>query len=272
MNLYLDLPFSRNTPVYPSRRSRPNTAILQNLSTSSSTFVTSTNSSVTISQSFFNKVPNVIRYTYKYLGNNQFQLLSPRCSCPLISTSNYPDIDFANSCPHFTKSRLVGIILESPHKDEYSLPSNNTMIPIAPAQGTTGRTIKNEIVDVLTNISNSNSLTSKFKVNEIVSVVIINPVPYQTSLIHIHDKALKGSYKTLRDNVWKCIWNTPTVQGDFQAVLNKFSSKDILINCCTYDLKKVLTPWLLSQLHSNSSHLMNGIHPSARKSWKNNIT
>lgn len=271
MDLYLDLPSYGNIHVLNPKNQKPNSVVLNTIKNSSSAFVLQTQNSLTISQSFWKKTPNVIRYTYKYLGNLQFQLASRRCSCYTITSSNYPDIDFAGS--YLSERRLIGIILESPHKDEYNL-HNTRISPIAPAQGATGRTINTEILDVIIKVARQiNSLAIKFDLNEIIDIVILNPIPYQTSLAHIHQQALSNSsYTTLRNNVWKCIWNTPGIQNDFLTVLSKFSSKDILINCCTSELKKILDPWLQSQLHTPSPYLMTGHHPSARSSWKNSIT
>ncbi|MED3801631.1 hypothetical protein P4562_06810 [Lysinibacillus xylanilyticus] len=265
MNLYLNLPSYGTIPVVNSKNQTPNSNVLTQITSTTSPFITKANGNITIRQSFWQPVPNVIRYTYKYLGNNQFQRLHTDPHSNLITNSNFPDTVFSNSVTY--SGRLIGLILESPHEEEYHS-ILTSMIPIAPAQSqnATGGVIDREIEKLLEIFSLQQvAIPKTFQTDEIIHIVILNPIPYQTSLFHIHQRALKGTYCTLRNNVWKCIWNIPNVRSDFHSVLNRFSSNDILINCCTSQLQPILHTWLQNLPHTSAPHLLKGHHPSTLK-------
>ncbi|RKQ16919.1 hypothetical protein [Ureibacillus endophyticus] len=258
MNLYLDIPLHGSIRIVNSKNQSPNSRVLTDIINSNSPFVIQANNNIVIDKSFWKPVPNVIRYTFQYLGNNQFQRIQNSLNNNLIGNSNYPDMIFKQKN---NNNKLIGFILESPHEDEYQH-NFSSMIPIAPAQNlaATGGVIHNEINHVL--ISLSTLYPTHFSNGEMIDIVILNPIPYQTSLFHVHQKALKGPYVTLRNNIWKCNWNMQSIKNEFHSILNIFSTNDILINCCTSQLQPILHTWLQNTLSSNPPLLLRGHHPS----------
>ena len=77
--------------------------------------------------------------------------------------------------PH---EQTLVILLESPHKCEYRL--NCIDRPIAPAQGTIGRNIRDHLVDIVRNCQHiSSNLDGETR------IILANPIQFQTSLASI---------------------------------------------------------------------------------------
>lgn len=151
------------------------------------------------------------------------------------------------------KLPIILLLLESPHKDEYN---KESFLPIAPAQGTTGRNISKNIRIVIEEINRS----EKLNLGE-YRLVICNPVPYQTSLYVLHRQSLSGKkeYVVLRNSVWQAIWNLSLVQKDFEKRLDVYKPY-LIINACTAGLKAIITDYLLNK---KCKKVYTTNHPSA---------
>lgn len=203
------------------------------LKVENSPYLENSDSKIKISKNFFSAnlyVPNVFRYVLKK-ENEKFSLYYFKEKHHMeLTKSGFNDMPITER----EDIPSIALILESPHKDEY----NDDFVPIAPAQGTTGDLIF-EKLDVLLNESRFLDL---FK-EDMYRVIIVNPIPVQTSLYELHkiplsDKKTKG-IKTLRDNVWICLWENGNYKKDFLEVLEDTKPK-IILNCCTAELTKYI--------------------------------
>ena len=108
--------------------------------------------------------------------------------------------------------RIV-IILESPHKDEYSKQIT------APAMGTTGENINKYLLDILNKkIGNPQGDKKEY------DVILMNAIQYQTSL------GIDTEY--FRDRVWLTLWNKGVARDEFIRKLEDYKP-DIIFNFCT---------------------------------------
>lgn len=202
-----------------------------------------------------NEVKDVHRYNVEIKnGTINKNLLKNRSKEFLESKFNDNTVNIGK------EDEVILLILESPHKDEYIV-KDKKLVPIAPAQGDTGKNIEEEIQKVLTEINRFEELDDgKYK------LIICNPVPYQTSLGAYHSESLKDSYKTLRDNVWKKMWSNDEIKGDFKKRLETYKPY-LIINACTSSVKKYVTECVKDYLkYVNTSKLFYTTnHPAA---WK----
>lgn len=108
--------------------------------------------------------------------------------------------------------RIV-IILESPHKDEYSKGI------AAPAMGKTGQNIEKYLLKIL------NKKIKKPKENgKKYDVILMNAIQYQTSF------GIDTEY--FRDRVWLTLWNKEGGREEFIEKLKGYKP-DIIFNFCT---------------------------------------
>ena len=152
---------------------------------------------IQICKSFFNenkKVQPVKRHKLSY-QNDKWNVEDFNEKSLKFKHSKYDD----NEVGKTTCSILI--LLESPHEKEYSY-ENGDLFPIAPAQGRTGAMINRNIVQIMNEILAIEKIDTK----EIFEIIIVNPIPYQTSLHYFHRQAIKGGFKILRDNVWRTLW------------------------------------------------------------------
>lgn len=151
------------------------------------------------------------------------------------------------------------IVLESPHKSEYEI-EKGEIKAIAPAKGKTGDNIlKNkeiikEIVDDLKQLENK----------ENYEIIIINPVPYQTSLYHLYERSEEQikNYKLdqrIKKFVWKEIWDSKECKDEFTKNIKKINPV-YTFNCCTYAFKKRVGEIIKEELKTNDIYEL--YHPS----------
>lgn len=164
------------------------------------------------------KVPDVWRYTY-----------IPQKGVFKHETSDFNSKFNDKKIPLNVKSSIV-LLLESPHKDEYQ---KNKFIPLAPAQGATGRAIekfkdKNSSKNI--KYLTLEELLIKSNIVEKAPILLVNPVQYQASL----GSFTKKLNKNLRNNLWKSLFNE--LKNDFISRLNLYKPS-LIINGCTNDLK-----------------------------------
>ncbi len=218
-------------------------------------FVSNENSKLTILNTFFSKkhkMPNVCRFILKKVSG-KYELIEHKNKSKKFKNSCFIDQDlfFKNELP------AIVLVLESPHDKEYN---NKTFEPKAPAQQDTGDIIFEKLEKV---INTHNKKLLKLDKEE-YRVIIINPIPYQTSLFHIHQQPLQGVYATLRNNVWKALWkNDNTYKVDLKKIIHEVNP-EIVINACTATLSKFVK-LELSDLDYNKYSKFIICHPS---SWK----
>jgi len=216
--------------------------------------IDNTDDNLTISKDFFSSnlyVPNVYRYTLKK-NDGCFTLFSFKEKNASFQKSQFNDrlISEENEIP------TIALILESPHNDEYDYSGDN-LTPIAPAQGITGKMVFAKL-DELLNDSGYLDLFDK----EEYRVIIVNPIPVQTSLIFLHDSALSGVYKTLRDKIWISLWENGNFKTEFNKILDEIKA-EIILNCCTSNLTSFVSSTIESKKKVLELH-----HPSSW--WRNN--
>ena len=119
------------------------------------------------------------------------------------------------------------ILLESPHKSEYRL--NCIDRPIAPAQGTTGRNIRDHLVRI---VRDCRYIRDKL-VRE-TRGILANPIQFQTSLVSVIRIPQKRG-KKIRDDVWSVLWGYDQIQAEFKSRLDCYRP-DFIINACTHDV------------------------------------
>lgn len=183
---------------------------------------------ITIKDTFFQKVPLGIIKNNKIIAKKRIE-----------KNKNY-----------------ILIVLESPHKDEYK-----ELVPIAPAQGTTGDRIKLKL-PIIKKIVETIKKINKFE------VIIINPVPYQTSLYSLYDRIQepkdsgniepKDSDKIdqkLKSFVWKQMWcsNYKNCKTEFKKNIERISPVYIF-NCCTSEFKEDISKELEGKSVFDLSH------------------
>lgn len=164
-----------------------------------------------------NKVPDVSRYDV--LIENQIVQPLIKHDCSDFPCSHYNDQNTDSV------ERSIVVILESPHKFEYCITSKQ-IHPIAPAQGTTGRSLEEYLVTHISQVVEKNP-----QLNGLYSVVLLNPIQWQTSLA-MFMKNSKSLHNELRDKIWKTLWTCPDVQDDF---IDRLSSvkPELVVNACT---------------------------------------
>ena len=142
----------------------------------------------------------------------------------------------------------IVLLLESPHKDEYG---RNITVRKAPAAGRrgSGGNIARCLDTVLMHIQIETGLIMPG-----CHVVISNPVQFQTSLhAALLDEHRKELDNTLRDNVWRTLWDEPCIKQCFLTRLGRYHPK-VIINACTgkldqpKDLKRLVNDFVHANL------------------------
>lgn len=216
-----------------------------------STFLNKSGHEWLVKDSFFNdstRVEDVFRYYLKYEKDSGW--------C-FYDNENRKKSDFCikNDSKELISSNepVIVLILESPHKDEYEI-KNGELIPRSPAAGDSGRAIHNyftsHVLPILINLGLKLEFDKEYK------FYIVNPVPYQTSMVNIHQEGLISS---LRDKVWEKMY--PILKQDFVERLKKYKPT-VILNGCTSNLKEQLKPELLKL---EDTVIFNVNHPA---SWQ----
>ncbi len=212
-----------------------------------------------IKDKFINKsVPNIIRYNMTMNENtDDIEINSILNKKNIIKNSNYNDI-LLNEGTKINNS--IAIILESPHKAEFDYSSNNDLIPISPAQGATGKNIENKLKELLMAIISDHQ--KDVLQNGSYKIIIINPIPFQTSLHFFHRRSLSDyHFKKLRDKVWQEFWEEDTKYKSNLSENLKRINPSLIINACTSNLSPLVQKYL--ENHFKSKNLISSYHPSA---------
>ena len=212
---------------------------------------------VTFSSS--NKVNDVYRYKYSH---HLPKLITH--SNIVFTESNFNDLQASN----ITNS--IVLILESPHKHEYNY-KNNSLNPIAPAQGSTGDAIEKHLVNVIKEIVKKNKKLKQKLLDK--PVIICNPIQWQTSLHYYYSNKNDKLQQSLRNTVWKGLWKFRNkgvipIQTDFLKRLNIYNPI-LIINACTggtseYLMNSIVSCYLDTIIKSLSSKplIVRAYHPS----------
>ena len=192
------------------------------------------------------RVHDVYRYNLIITNNSNYKLekLDLDKDCKFFEQSRFNDYNVNKIYKNY---KIIVLILESPHKDEYT----DSFDPIAPAQGTTGDRINKYLCNIL--------LKNKCEIEkDIYNVIICNPVQFQASLYTLHDQALSSkntAVGAIRDKVWKAIFDKE--KNNFQQRLVKYNPT-IIINACTAKLKSSVTDMIKKEfnciLYESSKH------------------
>ena len=176
-----------------------------------------------------NIVPDVYRYDIRRCQNGNGFTLSPHSVCEVNPRrhNNYMDRPAINAG---TPSLVV--VVESPHKEEYH--NANLSCPIAAAQGdthtpgSTGYGIHHHLAEIVNLVDNDVT-----DMGDVYSVIIANPIRWQTSLSSLHNQPVRNSpWKELRDAVWSALWGIAAVRCDFLSRLCSYNPS-IVVNACT---------------------------------------
>lgn len=174
-------------------------------------------------------------------------------------------IKMATSYQPTTQPRRIALIVESPHKDEFT----NIFTPLHPLNGRSGNKFDLKIIERM-NAWFSQPPTA----NTLFEIKIFNPVKYQTSLYHflsnlIPNNQLKkqlppafvipkyGSIhdndnSSLRNEVWKILFTNATFpcESDFKHEIKKYDPQYI-VNACTGTNKSKQIAWMnITQIYS----------------------
>lgn len=142
----------------------------------------------------------------------------------------------------------LGLLLESPHKDEYQ-----NQQPIRPANGVTGQKIEALIAN---RVAKWNSVATPngtiLQTTNDYEVILINAVQYQTSCYKLLGEQWD---KTNREHVFKLLFNNFGLRTDLSNRINNYNLS-IVVNCVTVKLKNEVSN-IVSNLNSVADY-----HPS----------
>lgn len=128
----------------------------------------------------------------------------------------------------FNNIKDLVIVLESPHKDEYS----SQGIPLRPANGITGLKINSKLANII-NSKPPIGINQK----DVYRVWLVNAIQYQTSC-HFQLSGVVGYSKiwhTLRNQVFKHLWNNESLYHLQQNLIARIGSINptLIMNCVT---------------------------------------
>ena len=273
MALMLDVPW-RDEPLPVGYDNQDVIRVIRN---SSSPYVRRPCNDVIVKDFFgdLNRVPDDNRY---HIGNaecceshdKKYRICNDKY---LIPHCNIPE----SSRQIQQQSGSVVLLLESPHECEYEYIYRCFVRPFArpfarpkgPARGDSGKNIDQCLSTVLLYIQRETGL-----IVPNCHIVISNPIQFQTSLHAIHQQKLNGAWKTLRNNVWRTLWDDEEghIKRCFRTRLDCYYPK-VIINACTDKLKRHVNTfvqrWIAERRQAERGqivHLYEIYHPSY---WKN---
>ena len=200
---------------------------------------------------------------------NEFSIKSEKCEDNLVATVEYINDEWKfkqnNILPNdriaepniLIKNKVndrIVIILESPHKDEYSKKIT------APAMGTTGENINKYLLDILNKKIGNPQIDKKE-----YDVILMNAIQYQTSL---------GIYtEYFRDRVWLTLWNKGDLRKEFIKRLEGYNA-DIVFNFCTNGSHKKDLIYILDKKRNSSNmtfQYIDSLNLNIKKKKDNNL-
>lgn len=144
---------------------------------------------------------------------------------------------------------VIVILAESPHKDEYNYSKGfvTPKFPLVKSKRKIQKHLKNYL---------PSSLSGKY------DVYLVNAIQYQCSF----GLDLKN-YRMQKNNVFALTWNMEPALNDLICELKNLirSEQDIILNCCTKELRKFLCMTEILKLYFSQSNISEAPHPST---WK----
>lgn len=214
-------------------------------------------------------VQDVWRYIIKLNDKKCSKSNAPFNLIPYTISRNYRQDNNPNSViiekPDITS---IVLILESPHKDEYDCNFNR----IGPAQGSTGSAIDVNIETLLNELANKHNINLDKKEYKFI---ICEPIPYQCSLHEIYKDYYSGIDNTIRNKVWKKLWEIKDgnknllLQNNFRKRILSYSP-DLIINACTSNLKGFVTELLYKPEFNKIPNIVKTHHPASNWNKHNN--
>ena len=198
-----------------------------------------------------------------------FSIESKKCEDNLVATVEYINDEWKfkqnNILPNdriaepniLIKNKVndrIVIILESPHKDEYSKQIT------APAMGTTGENINKYLLDILNKKIGNPQIDKKE-----YDVILMNAIQYQTSL------GIDTEY--FRDRVWLTLWNKGDLRKEFIKRLEGYNA-DIVFNFCTNGSHKKDLIYILDKKRNSSNmtfQYIDSLNLNIKKKKDNNL-
>ena len=166
---------------------------------------------------------------------------------------------------------ILILILESPHKDEFGKNGE----PLGPANGTTGRSIREHIAKIFPNFSDYH-------------LILMNAIPFQCSLGFPLSKKEKENLKR-RDEVFGAVWGNfgkNFFKARLKKLLDELQNKGknvVVVNACTIatdkkenreDLHCMVCRGIQYVMVKNKFSFYHTVHPSSghwcRKNYKLN--
>ncbi|ATB30391.1 hypothetical protein MEBOL_003852 [Melittangium boletus DSM 14713] len=181
-----------------------------------------------------NRVPDVVRYVIDLTSDTpDGASLSPpeRGDADLISHDGFSGDVRADQ--HRAKHERIVLILESPHKHEYT----QDFTPIAPAQGSTGWGIRDYIIPLLYRHQRLELPPSKYE------LLICNPVQFQASLYELHREELNDNEpaQQLRNTTWRTLYYGMNERAHFLRRLDGYNAAAVIVACTAALRQEVLS-------------------------------
>ena len=192
------------------------------------------------------------RNNHTYRFNNGDQVIDEIRGYLVFVKNNWVLMSVAQFNCYYTKLKVekLALILESPHKDEFS----GNYVPLRPANGLTGRKINNKIGNF--------ALSWNLSTTVAYEVMLMNAVQFQCSCWY--QCASSGHHPLKRhekDSVFRVLFDDSmgNLRQDFIKRLKAYSPS-IVINACTSPLRDTKVKTAISEAGFNCSQSVK--HPS----------
>jgi hypothetical protein len=156
-----------------------------------------------------------------------------------------------NYTPGNKSIKKIALLLESPHKDEYT----TNFVPIRPANGKTGTNIDNKLHYKL--ISDLALCQQHLCNNYDYEIYLINCVQYQCSCHYFLNLVNLSCDRRNTDQIFRAFYKH--LKSDFILRINQYKP-DYIYNCCTKSVIAAVDTCL--KKHFSHLFIFKGIHPS----------
>lgn len=145
--------------------------------------------------------------------------------------------------------KKLALILESPHKDEYS----DSYVPLRPANGKTGNNINQKL--------SNRAFVRKLDKESDYQVLIMNPIQVQCSCYHQLRAVGRKSTPQTTNTVFRILFNKKNgnLRDGFKQRIVQYNP-DFVLNCSTYGVKAVIETSIYEALNRHSGS--KDVHPS----------
>lgn len=162
---------------------------------------------------------------------------------------NFIGVDQYAAYPHIKNCKKLALILESPHKDEYS----DNCVPLRPANGRTGNCINKKL--------SSRSFVKKLKPEFDYQVLIMNPIQVQCSCYHQFKAFGIDSTSQTTNAVFRALFNKKkgNLRDGFKQRIVLYKP-DFVLNCSTCGAKDIVETAIKEAINQYSD--CKDVHPS----------